>query len=107
MKIILYIATILIVLLYLFWEQIENFLGFYIFEIGNSLFITLLCTYLFLTDKKSFIKFILFSLSLNNLIDELTLKTDKIYLSEILTGVAILLFAIYKYHNDRKRTRFI
>ena len=103
MKLILYIATIISILTYSFWSYLPKGSFYY----GNSFFIFLLCTYLFLTDNKSFIKFILFSLSLNNLIDELTLKTDKLYLSEILTGVAILLFAIYKYYNDRERTRII
>ena len=103
MKSILYIATIISILTYSFWSYLPKGSFYY----GNSFFIFLLCTYLFLTDNKSFIKFILFSLSLNNLIDELTLKTDKLYLSEILTGIAILLFAIYKYYNDRERTRII
>jgi hypothetical protein len=107
MKSILYIATKIILIIYLFWEPIESYLGFQIFEVIQALFIFLLCVYLFFTDKTSFIKFVLFCISLNNLIDEILQKNDKLYLSEKLTGVAILIIAIYKYRNDRKRPESI
>ena len=99
---ILYIALFVSIITYSFWENIPID---YFFYYGNALFIFLLCFYIFFTDKKSVIKFVLFSLSLNNLFDEITNKADKLYFSEILTGVAIILFAFYKnYYNDRKRT---
>lgn len=99
---ILYIAAILSVLTYSLWEYIPID---YFFYYGNAFFIFMLCVYMFFTDKKSVIKFVLFSLSLNNLFDEMTGKADKLYFSEILTGVTILIFAFYKnYCNDRKRT---
>lgn len=99
---ILYIASILSVITYSLWEYIPID---YFFYYGNSLFIFLLCVYIFFSDKKSVIKFVLFSLSLNNLFDELTNRADRFYFSELLTGAFILFFAFYKnYYNGRKRT---
>lgn len=96
MKLILYIATVLIVINYLFWKQIEDYLGFYIFEINTAIFISLICSYMFFTDKNSLIKYILFAMSLNNLFDELTLDTDTLKISELLTGVSIFIFALIR-----------
>ena len=99
MKIILYIATLIIVVTYLFWEQIENYLGFHIFEINTAIFITLLCVYLFFNDKKSLIKFVLLSLSLNNLFDELFFSPRLLEVNELITGLGIIIFAIIKSKN--------
>jgi hypothetical protein len=56
----------------------------------------LLCVYLFLTDKESLIKFILMSLSINNLLDEMFFDNTKLELNEILTALTIFIFAIIK-----------
>lgn len=98
---ILNIAVIVSVVTYSFWEIIPID---YFFYYGNALFIFLICAYLFFSDKKSVVKFVLFSLSLNNLIDELTNRATELYLSEVLTGICIFAFAFYKkYSNDRER----
>ena len=91
-KIILYIATVISLITYLFWEYLPKG-GFYV---GNALFIFLLCIYLFLNDKKSIIKFILLALSLNNLLDEMFFDNTKLELNEILTALTIFIFAIIK-----------
>ena len=99
MKIILYISTIVSLITYMFWSYLPKG-SFYV---GNSIFILLLCIYVFFTDKSSFIKFVLFSLSLNNFADEMVFDNTKFELNEILTGVFILIFSIIKKKNDRKR----
>lgn len=99
MRILLYIATIVSIITYLFWSYLPKG-SFYI---GNGFFIFLLCVYLFFTDKTSSIKFILFSLALNNLLDELFFDNTKFGINEILIGIAVIVFAILKYRNDRKR----
>ena len=95
MKYILYIATLVSLCTYLFWETMPKG-SFYI---GNSLFILLLCTYIFLIDKKSFVKFVLLSLSLNNLFDELFFSPRLLEVNELITGLGIIIFAIIKSKN--------
>lgn len=91
-RLILYIATAISLITYLFWSYLSKG-SFYI---GNSIFIMLLCVYLFLNEKGSIIKFILLALSLNNLIDEMFFDNTKIELNEILTALTIFIFAIIK-----------
>lgn len=79
-KSILYIALILSIVTYLFWELI----AFKIFYIGNALVIFLLCTYLFYNDKKSFVKFCFFQLSLSNLLQEICNSNTTLEFSELL-----------------------
>ena len=98
MKNFLYVATLSSILTYSFWSEFSK--GF--FYIGNAMTITLLCTYLFLTDKKSNVKFILFSFSLNNLLDELFFDNTKLQLNELLTVLAIIIILIIRIKNDRK-----
>ena len=109
MKKILYIATIIVVLNSLFWEKIESILHFRTYEMVFAFFIVLLCTYLFLEDKKSIIKFVLFSLSLNNFLDETRitgLTPFELGLNEILTAIVIVTYAIYrKYAKIRGNNR--
>lgn len=99
MKYILYIATVVSLATYLFWSSLPKG-SFYI---GNSLFILLLCTYLFLNDKNSIVKFVLFCLSLNNFLDEMFFDNTKFGINEILVGFTILIFTIIKNRHDRKR----
>ena len=91
-RLILYIATVISLITYLFWEYLPKG-SFYM---GNALFIFLLCIYLFLNDKKSIIKFILLALSLNNLLDEVFFDNTKLELNEILTVLTIFIFALIK-----------
>ena len=86
MKWILYIATIISLATYSFWTLIPID---YFFYYGNAFFIFLLCLYLYLTDKKSFIKFFLFELSLFNLINELFLDPKVLSLTEALLIIII------------------
>lgn len=58
---------------------------------------------MFLEEKNSIIKFVLFSVSLNNLLDEVFFDNTKFEINEILIGISILIFAIIKNRNDRKR----
>ena len=88
----LYIATVVSLITYLLWSYMPKG-SFYI---GNAIFILLLCVYLFLNDKGSVIKFILISLSINNLLDEMFFDNTKLELNEILTALTIFIFAIIK-----------
>ena len=97
-KYILYIATIISILTYSFWELMPNGYFFY----GNAIFILLICTVLFLQNKKSFICFFLFCISLNNIIDEVR-KCNTIFdIKEVLLIVIIPAIWLYKTRNDRK-----
>ena len=79
-KVILYIALIISILTYFFWEAMFT----NAFYIGNALFISMLCTFLYYNDKKSFIKFCLFNLSLSNLLQELFNKNITLGYPELL-----------------------
>jgi hypothetical protein len=91
-KPILYIATVISLITYLFWSYMPKG-SFYV---GNAIFILLLCVYLFLNNKESVIKFVLMSLSINNLLDEVFFDNTKLELNEILTALTIFIFAIIK-----------
>lgn len=85
----------------MFWSELPKG-SFYI---GNALFILMLCVYMYLKEKSSVIKFVLFSFALNNFLDETFFDNTTFGLNEILIGIAIVLFAIIKRNNDRKRTK--
>lgn len=91
-KPILHVATVISIITYLFWSDLPKG-SFYT---GNAIFILLLCVYLFLNDKGSVIKFILMSLSINNLLDEVFFDNTKLELNEILTALTIFIFAIIR-----------
>lgn len=101
MKILLYLATIVSIITYSFWGQIKEETGVSIFYIGNALFISLLCLYMFLKDKKSFIKFFLFELSIANLIKELFLDPTRLTLGEALLIVIIPFIWYIKLNYDK------
>ena len=98
MKYLLRISILISILTYSFW----NYFPKGVFYIGNGLFIALICAYIFFTDRKSNIKFILFSLSLNNLFDELFFDNMKLELNELLTVCAIIIILIIRIKNGRK-----
>ena len=91
-RLILYIATVISLITYLFWEYLPKG-SFYM---GNALFILLLCIYLFLNDKGSVIKFTLLSLSLNNFLDETFFDNTEFEINEILTLLTIITFALIR-----------
>lgn len=95
MKYILHIATIISIITYLFWVQLPKG-SFYV---GNGIFIFLLCVYIFLQERNNFIKFILFSLSLNNLLDELFFNPTQIGVNEI---SLLLIVPLIWYLKSRK-----
>lgn len=73
----------------LFWQLLPK--GSY--YILNGLFLTLLCLVLFLEDRQSKIKFILVSLSISNLFDELFFDPTKLQLNEIVLLIIIVCYA--------------
>jgi hypothetical protein len=79
-KLILYIALVVSIATYLLWQFMPK--GY--FYIGNAITILMLCTYLFYNDKKSFVKFCFFQLSLSNLIQEICNSNTKLEFSELL-----------------------
>ena len=99
-KTILYVAVLISIATYSFWEYMPK--GF--FYKGNAFFIFFVSLYIFLNDKKSFIKFVLISLSLNNLVDETMLQNTSISLNEYITAIFILLIGLTRFRNGRKRT---
>jgi len=100
-KIILYTGLIIGIGTYLFWNDLRD-LGFKVFYPGNALFIFSLCLYLFLTETKSFIKYVLFCLSLNNLLDELFFDPTKMGISEVFIFLTVLIFAILRSKNAKR-----
>lgn len=98
MKKLLHISMIVSLVTYNLWTYLPDG-SFYI---GNALFVSLICAYLFFTDRKSNIKFTLFSLSLNNLFDELFFDNTKLELNELLTLCAIIVILIIRIKNGRK-----
>lgn len=98
MKVLLYIALIVSLLTYSFWHYLPQGA----FYIGNAFFISIICLYMHMTDKYSDIKFVLFALSINNLIDETFLNPNEYNVSEILVGLFIILLTYLR--NVRKRT---
>lgn len=97
MKSILYIATVVSITTYLFWEYLPKG-SFYI---GNALFIFLLCLYIFLTDKNSSIKYILCCLSLNNLTEEVISNNTTLEYNEILFLLFLITIPLVQ-RNGRK-----
>ena len=100
-KSILYIGGIIGVATYLFWKELKS-LGISIFYVGNAAFIFSLCLYLFLKDTKSFIKYVLFCLSLNNLLDELIFDNTQMGVNELFILLAVLIFAIIRNKNAKR-----
>lgn len=80
MKKILYISLIIALVTYLGWGTMPKG-SFYV---GNALFIFGLCLYLFLSDKKSFICFLLLSYSISNLMDELFFNPTILQVNELI-----------------------
>lgn len=99
MKYLLHIATPVSVITYLFWEHLPKG-GFYV---GNALFIFLLCTYIFTKDRQSFIKFVLFCLSLNNLLDELFFNPTELGINEVFFALIVVIIGFVKYNKNARK----
>ena len=83
----------------MFWSIMPK--GF--FYIGNSVFINMLCAYIFYNNKKSFIAFCLFILSINNLIDEIFFDNTTIGWNELILGLTLPLFWHLKNKKDARK----
>lgn len=99
MKKILYIATLISIVTYLFWSKLPKGT----FYLGNSLFVMFLCLYLYLNDKKSFIKFFLLSISVNNFLDEILFDPTVLDFNELLLLVVIPIFWIFKIKRNARQ----
>lgn len=82
MKWLLYLAFIVSLITWSFWTYIKDYTGVQIFYVGVAIFILLLTLYMYILEKGSFIKFLLFELSVANLIKELFLDPGKLTLEE-------------------------
>jgi len=99
MKYFLHIATLLSIITYLFWSYFPKG-SFYV---CNALFIFMLCVYIFALDKQSFIKFVLLSLSLNNLFDELLFDNTILGYNELIILVIVpIIWLIKNKRNARE-----
>ena len=96
MKALLYIAIIIGCFTYMFWDNLPKG-SFYI---GNALFIFLISTYLWVHEKKSFICFILFALSLSNLLDELYFNPRVLGLNELALIVILPIIWFMKFRSN-------
>lgn len=92
MKPILYIAAIVGLATYLFWVYMPNNFFYY----GNAILIFLLCLYIYLKDKSSFIGFFLVCVAINNLIDEIFSNNTKLSLQELSLIIVIPLIWFFK-----------
>lgn len=86
MKNLLYIAGFV----GLFGSYLIEYLPKGSYYILTALFINLLCMYLYLSNKNSFICFLLFGLSINNLADELFFDPTVFQLNELLFAIAMI-----------------
>ena len=105
-KKILYIGLFIGILTYLFWRELKELLGFGVWYIGNAILIFTLCWYIFATDTKSFIKYVLFCLSLNNLCDELFFDPENMGINEIFIALTVVIFGIIKYKNAKRPSNY-
>lgn len=102
MKLLLYITFILSILTYSLWEWFPK--GY--FYKGNALFIFSLSLYLYIDDRKSFIKYIILCCSVGNLLDELIFNPLKLVLNEYLFALLSALYWVYKMkRNGGKNNR--
>lgn len=80
----------------LFWSYLPK--GSY--YIGISILIFLLCLFVFRQNKKSFFGFLLFSYSINNLMDELFFDNTVIGLNELALLLIIPIIWLLKYREN-------
>ena len=98
MKWLLYIALLISILTYQIWSYLPKG-SFYI---GNAIFILLISLYLYLQEKKSFVKFVIFELSVANFINELFFDTSILTFGEAILIVVIPIIWIIKNDNTIK-----
>jgi len=96
----LYFALAVGVVNGLFWRELPKG-SYYILE---SFFVFLLCLFIYLKDKDSFIKFVLIALSFNTLLDEVFFDNTTISINEIIVAVTLPIFWIYKKYKNETNT---
>lgn len=82
----------------MFWKEFPKGT----FYVGNSIFIILLCVYIFLQDRKNFIKFVLLSLTINNLLDELFFNPTQIGVNEYVLLIIVPLVGWLKCRENAR-----
>lgn len=92
MKSLLYISLVIGV----FGNALTEYLPKGSYYILTALFINLLCMHLYLSNKKSFVCFVLFGLSINNLADELFFDPTVLQLNEVLFAFGLLAVWVLK-----------
>ena len=101
-KAILWIAIIVSLITYMGWKPIHNIYGVQVFYVGMALFINLLAIYIWRNSRRKLIPaFILLTLSINNLLDELFYDPTKFQANEILFLLLIIIYSFKLYKNDR------
>ena len=106
-KILLWIATTVVVVAYLFWGFIQKITGVDIYFIGIAFFIFLMSLYVFLNHKYT-ISFVLMCLAFGNIVDEICLNNTELLASEIIYVIIVLIASIFynryikKLRNNRK-----
>lgn len=102
-KFLLWMALFIGLFTYSFWGIIKDFFGIGIFYSGNALFIFSICLFLFNSNRKSLICFLLLFVSLNNLLDELFFDATKIQYNEaVLLILAPFIWYLKTKINARK-----
>lgn len=91
----LWLSIIISLLTYLGWEPIKYYYGFQVFYIGMALFIFMLSLYIWkLSSKRSIPEFVLFALSLNNLMDELFYDPTKFEMNEVVFVFILIIYSV-------------
>lgn len=99
MKGFLYLALILSFIAYNCWHTIKEATGLEVFDTMVACYLFLICFYIFKQEKGSFVKFVLFELSIANMIKELFLDPRKLTLGEALLIVIIPSIWYFKVKN--------
>ena len=102
MKKILYIAIALSLVNYSLWRYFPEGT----FYVLNALFITLLCVFIYLENRKSFVCWLLLMLSINNLADEFFFDATKLQLNELIFALSLpFIWVIKILRNDKQILR--
>lgn len=102
-NIILWIAIIVSVIAFMFWDIIKEKTGIPIYYFGNSLAFLLLSFFIWLNNKKYVASFVLLCLSLNNFLDETIFDNTKFGLNEAFFALILIIITYLRY--ARKTTK--
>jgi len=96
MKWILYLALAVGIVNGLFWSELPK--GSY--YILNSFFVFLLCLFIYIKNRNSFINFVLVMLSFSTLLDELFFDNTIISVNELLIALSIPFIWVFRKKNE-------